>query len=408
MQKATILRPSFENIEFQKEGSNLILNFGPQHPSAHGQLKLVLELDGELIVRARPQIGYLHRGIEKMGENMIYNEFVPVTDRVDYIASGANNYGFCASVEKLCGIEIPRRAQIIRTIILELTRISSHLLFLGTHALDIGAMTVFLYCFREREYILDLIEKYSGARLTHHNFKIGGMFVDLPNGWLEEMLAFCDKFPNDLKDYEDLLDQNRIWIARTQGVGVISKEDALSLGCSGVMLRASGHKWDIRKEEPYLIYNELDFDVPYAKEGDTYARYKCYMQEMRECLKILTQCAKLYKFSEPQILANNPEFVSASKEQIMTQNYSLMQHFVLVTQGLKPPVGEVYHATESPKGELGFYIRSEGESRPYRLKIRTPSFFHCASLEHILPGQYIADAATIIGSTNIIFGEVDR
>lgn len=408
MQKATILRPSFENIEFQKEGSNLILNFGPQHPSAHGQLKLVLELDGELIVRARPQIGYLHRGIEKMGENMIYNEFVPVTDRVDYIASGANNYGFCASVEKLCGIEIPRRAQIIRTIILELTRISSHLLFLGTHALDIGAMTVFLYCFREREYILDLIEKYSGARLTHHNFKIGGMFVDLPNGWLEEMLAFCDKFPNDLKDYEDLLDQNRIWIARTQGVGVISKEDALSLGCSGVMLRASGHKWDIRKEEPYLIYNELDFDVPYAKEGDTYARYKCYMQEMRECLKILTQCAKLYKFSEPQILANNPEFVSASKEQIMTQNYSLMQHFVLVTQGLKPPVGEVYHATESPKGELGFYIRSEGESRPYRLKIRTPSFFHCASLEHILPGQYIADAAAIIGSTNIIFGEVDR
>ena len=408
MQKATILRPSFENIEFQKEGSNLILNFGPQHPSAHGQLKLVLELDGELIVRARPQIGYLHRGIEKMGENMIYNEFVPVTDRVDYIASGANNYGFCASVEKLCGIEIPRRAQIIRTIILELTRISSHLLFLGTHALDIGAMTVFLYCFREREYILDLIEKYSGARLTHHNFKIGGMFVDLPNGWLEEMLAFCDKFPNDLKDYEDLLDQNRIWIARTQGVGVISKEDALSLGCSGVMLRASGHKWDIRKEEPYLIYNELDFDVPYAKEGDTYARYKCYMQEMRECLKILTQCAKLYKFSEPQILANNPEFVSASKEQIMTQNYSLMQHFVLVTQGLKPPVGEVYHATESPKGELGFYIRSEGESRPYRLKIRTPSFFHCASLEHILPGQYVADAAAIIGSTNIIFGEVDR
>lgn len=408
MQKATILRPSFENIEFQKEGSNLILNFGPQHPSAHGQLKLVLELDGELIVRARPQIGYLHRGIEKMGENMIYNEFVPVTDRVDYIASGANNYGFCATVEKLCGIEIPRRAQIIRTIILELTRIASHLLFLGTHALDIGAMTVFLYCFREREYILDLIEKYSGARLTHHNFKIGGMFVDFADGWIDEMLAFCDKFPNDLKDYEDLLDQNRIWIARTQGVGVISKEDALSLGCSGVMLRASGHKWDIRKEEPYLIYNELDFDVPYATQGDTYARYKCYMQEMRECLKILTQCAKLYKFSEPRILSNNPEFVSASKEQIMTQNYSLMQHFVLVTQGLKPPVGEIYHASESPKGELGFYIRSEGESRPYRLKIRTPSFFHCASLEHILPGQYVADAAAIIGSTNIIFGEVDR
>ena len=408
MQKATILRPSFENIEFEKIGSNMILNFGPQHPSAHGQLKLVLEMDGELIVRARPQIGYLHRGIEKMAENMIYNEFVPVTDRVDYIASAANNYGFCASVEKLCGIEVPRRAQIIRVIILELARIASHLLFLGTHALDIGAMSVFLYCFREREYILDLIEKYSGARLTHNNIKIGGVFVDLPDGWLEEMLAFCDKFPNDLKDYEDLLDQNRIWLARTQGVGILSKEQALSCGCSGVMLRASGVKWDIRKEEPYLIYDELDFDVPYASAGDCYARYKCYMQEMRECLKILTQCAGLYKFSDSQILANNPEFVSASKEQLMTQNYSLMQHFVLVTQGLKPPVGEIYHASESPKGELGFFIRSEGESRPYRLKIRTPSFFHCASLEHILPGQYVADAAAIIGSTNIIFGEVDR
>ena len=242
MQKATILRPSFENIEFEKIGSNMILNFGPQHPSAHGQLKLVLEMDGELIVRARPQIGYLHRGIEKMAENMIYNEFVPVTDRVDYIASAANNYGFCASVEKLCGIEVPRRAQIIRVIILELARIASHLLFLGTHALDIGAMSVFLYCFREREYILDLIEKYSGARLTHNNIKIGGVFVDLPDGWLEEMLAFCDKFPNDLKDYEDLLDQNRIWLARTQGVGILSKEQALSCGCSGVMLRASGVK----------------------------------------------------------------------------------------------------------------------------------------------------------------------
>ena len=408
MQKATILRPSFENIEFEKIGSNMILNFGPQHPSAHGQLKLVLEMDGELIKRARPQIGYLHRGIEKMAENMIYNEFVPVTDRVDYIASAANNYGFCASVEKLCGIEVPRRAQIIRVIILELARIASHLLFLGTHALDIGAMSVFLYCFREREYILDLIEKYSGARLTHNNIKIGGVFVDLPDGWLEEMLAFCDKFPNDLKDYEDLLDQNRIWLARTQGVGILSKEQALSCGCSGVMLRASGVKWDIRKEEPYLIYDELDFDVPYASAGDCYARYKCYMQEMRECLKILTQCAGLYKFSEPQILANNPEFVSASKEQLMTQNYSLMQHFVLVTQGLKPPVGEIYHASESPKGELGFFIRSEGESRPYRLKIRTPSFFHCAVLEEILPGHYLADAVAIIGSTNIIFGEVDR
>lgn len=408
MQNPSKLRPFFENIEFQKEGSNMILNFGPQHPSAHGQLKLVLEVDGEKIVRARPGVGYMHRGVEKMAENMIYQEFVPVTDRVDYIASGSNNYGFCAAVEKLCGIEIPRRAQIIRTILLELNRIASHLLFLGTHALDIGAMTVFLYAFREREYILDLIEKYSGARLTHHNVKIGGMFVDLPEGWTDELLAFCDKFPSDITDYEALLDENRIWLLRTQNVGVVSKEQAISCGCSGVMLRASGYKWDIRKEEPYLIYDELDFDVPYAEAGDCYARYKCYMAEMRECVKILQQCVPLYKLTSPEILANDPEFVSASKEQLMTQNYSLMQHFVLVTQGLKPPKGEIYLATESPKGELGFYIYSTGESSPYRLKIRTPSFWHCAIYEEILPGQYIADASAIVGSTNIILGEVDR
>ena len=408
MQNPSKLRPFFENIEYEREGANMILNFGPQHPSAHGQLKLVLELDGERIVRARPGVGYMHRGIEKMAENMIYAEFVPVTDRIDYIASGSNNYGFCAAVEKLCGIEVPRRAQIIRTILLELNRISSHLLFLGTHALDIGAMTVFLYCFRSREYILDLIEKYCGARLTHNNIKIGGVFLDLPNGWLEEMLKFCDEFPSDIKEFEDMLDTNRIWLMRTEAVGVISHEDALSCGCSGVSLRASGHAWDIRKEEPYLIYDELDFDVPYASEGDCYARYKCYMAEMRESLKILRQCAKHYPLSDPQILAIDPAYVNPSKEQIMTQNYSLMQHFVLVTQGLRPPAGEIYAASESPKGELGFYIRSMGESRPYRLKIRTPSFWHCAIYEEILPGQYLADAAAIIGSTNIILGEVDR
>ncbi|MDA3054467.1 MULTISPECIES: NADH dehydrogenase (quinone) subunit D [unclassified Campylobacter] len=408
MQKPTKLRPFFENAEFTRVGGNMILNFGPQHPSAHGQLKLVLELDGELIVRARPEVGFMHRGVEKMAENMIYSEFVPVTDRMDYIAASANNYGFCATVEKLCGIEVPRRAQIIRTILLELNRISSHLLFLGTHALDIGAMSVFLYCFRSREHVLDLIEKYCGARLTHNSIKIGGVFVDLPELWCEEMLSFCDDFPNDIKEFEDLLDNNRIWLLRTQDVGVISKEDALNLGCSGVMLRASGHKWDIRKEEPYLIYDELDFDVPYANAGDCYARYKCYITEMKESLKILRQCAGLYKSSPAGILADNPEFISPSKEQIMTQNYSLMQHFVLITQGLKPPAGEIYHATETPKGELGYYIYSTGDSRPYRLKVRTPSFWHCALYEEILPGHYLADAAAIIGSSNILLGEVDR
>ena len=408
MQEPNRLRPFFENIEFQKEGGNLILNFGPQHPSAHGQLRLVLKTDGEKIIKADPGVGYMHRGIEKMAENMIYPEFVPVTDRIDYTASSANNYAFCSAVERLCGIEIPRRAQIIRTMLLELNRISSHLLFLATHALDIGAMTIFIYCFREREYILDIIEKYCGARLTHNNIKIGGVFLDLPNGWCDELLTLCEKILNGVKDYEDLLDTNRIWLMRTQNVGVISQKMALECGCSGVMLRASGHKWDIRKEEPYLIYDELDFDVPFATAGDCYARYKCYMGEIRESVKILRQCVPLYHASKPEILAQNPEFVNPSKEQILTQNYSLMQHFVLITQGLKAPLGEIYHATESPKGELGFYIYSTGESRPYRVKIRTPSFFHCAIYEKLLVGQYIADVSAIIGSTNIILGEVDR
>ncbi|CZE46073.1 NADH dehydrogenase (quinone) subunit D [Campylobacter geochelonis] len=408
MQHPTKLKPFFENIEFQKIDSKMILNFGPQHPAAHGQLKLVLEVDGEKITKAMPGIGYMHRGVEKMAENMIYNEFLPVTDRLDYTSASMSNYALCAAVEKLCDIKVPRRAQVIRTIILELNRLAGHLLFLATHALDIGAMTVFLYCFREREYVLDLIEKYCGARLTHNSIKIGGVFVDLPEGWLCELLGFCDKMLSGIKDYEDLLDTNRIWLMRTQDVGVVSKETALSWGCSGVMLRASGVQWDLRKEEPYLIYDELDFDVPYASAGDCYARYKCYVAEMKESVKILRQCAKLYYDTEPKILADAPEFVSASKEQLMTQNYSLMQHFVLVTQGLKPPVGEVYLPTEASKGELGFYIYSTGESRPYRLKIRAPSFWHCGIYEEMIPGHYIADVSAIICSSNILLGEVDR
>lgn len=402
------LTPFFENIEFERNDGKMILNFGPQHPSAHGQLKLVLELDGEKVVRAMPEVGFMHRGIEKMAENMTYQEFIPVTDRVDYIASAANNYAFCEAAERLCEIKVPRRAQIIRVILLELNRISSHLLFLATHALDIGAMTVFLYAFREREYVLDMIEKYCGARLTHSAVRIGGMPLDLPEGWLEEMLKFCEKFPKDIKIYEDLLSENRIWKMRLENVGVISKELALSSGCSGVMLRASGVKWDIRKEQPYLVYDEIDFEVPYAVAGDCYARYVLYMREMKECVKILKQCERLYRASSREILADAPEFVSPSKEQIMTQNYSLMQHFVLITQGIKPKRGEIYFASESPKGELGIYINSQGEASPYRLKIRTPSFWHCAIYEDLLVGQYIADIAAIIGSTNIILGEVDR
>ncbi|MBZ7990964.1 MULTISPECIES: NADH dehydrogenase (quinone) subunit D [unclassified Campylobacter] len=408
MQIPSKLKPYYENVAFSKEDGRMIINLGPQHPSSHGNLRLVLELDGEKVVKCTPMIGYMHRGMEKMAENMIYQEFIPTTDRMDYVAASANNYAYVAAVEKLCGLEIPRRAQIIRMMLLELNRLASHLLWLATHALDIGAMTVFLYCFREREYVMDLIEKYCGARLTHSSMRIGGAMLDLPANFTQELLVFCDKFLNDVKDYETLLDDNRIWRLRTEGVGVVTKEQALSWGCSGVMLRGSGIEWDIRKEEPYLLYNEVQFGVPFANQGDTYARYKCYMQEFRESVKILRQLVPMYRESSPELICNNKEFVSASKEQIMTQNYSLMQHFVLVTQGLRPPVGDVYVPTESPKGELGYFIKSDGSTRPYRLKARTPSFWHCSFYEELLVGTYVADVVAIMGSTNIVLGEIDR
>lgn len=408
MQVPSKLKPYYENVAFAKEDGRMIINLGPQHPSAHGNLRLVLELDGEKVIKCTPMIGYMHRGMEKMAENMIYQEFIPTTDRMDYVAASSNNYAYVAAVEKLCGLEIPRRAQIIRMMLLELNRIASHLLWLATHALDIGAMTIFLYCFREREYVMDLIEKYCGARLTHSSMRIGGAMLDLPQGFTEELLRFCDKFLNDVKDYETLLDDNRIWRLRTEGIGVVSKEQALNWGCSGVMLRGSGVEWDIRKEEPYLLYNEVQFGVPVAKQGDSYARYKCYMQEFRESVNILRQLVPMYKNSSPELICNNKEFISASKEQIMTQNYSLMQHFVLITQGLRPPVGDVYVPTESPKGELGYFIKSDGSTRAYRLKARTPSFWHCSFYEELLVGTYVADVVAIMGSTNILLGEIDR
>ena len=402
------LQPFFENLVFERDDNTMVINFGPQHPSAHGQLRLILELQGEQIVKAVPDIGYLHRGMEKMAENMIYNEFLPTTDRMDYIAATSNNYGFALAVEKLLDIKAPRRAQIIRTMLLELNRIISHLFWLATHALDVGAMSVFLFCFREREFAMDLMEDYCGARLTHSAVRIGGVPLDLPEGWLESLSTFINKLPKDIEDYEGLLDENRIWKMRLEDVGVISPEEAQSWGCSGPTLRGSGIPWDIRKEEPYEIYDELDFDVPVTDTCDSYGRYKLYMQEMRESVKILKQLIPLYKESNPQIMAHAPEYLSAPKEDIMTQNYSLMQHFVLVTQGMRPPVGEVYVATESPKGELGFYINSQGGPYPYRLKLRAPSFWHTSILQELLVGHYIADVVTIIGNLNIVFGEIDR
>ncbi len=412
MQHQNRLRPFFENITFDRDDNEMILNFGPQHPSAHGQLRLMLHLQQEMITKAHPDIGYLHRGMEKMAENMIYNEFMPTTDRMDYIASSSNNYGFALAVEKLIGLEVPRRAKVIRMLLLEINRLMSHLFWLATTALDIGAMTVFLFAFREREYLMDLIEDYCGARLTHAAIRIGGVPLDLPDNFIADMRRFLDKLPENIKDYEDLLDTNRIWRMRMEGVGVVSKEMALSWGCTGPMLRASGVAWDIRKEEPYELYSEVEFKVPVSDKGDNFARYRIYMEEMRQSAHILYQVADMYeetiKNNQTDLMAHSPKYISAPKIDIMTQNYSLMQHFVLVTQGMRPPVGEVYIPTESPKGELGFYINSQGGPYPYRLKLRAPSFWHTGILTDLLPGHYIPDVVSIIGTTNIVFGEVDR
>lgn len=408
MQQVNRLKPFFENIHFEREDNTMMVNFGPQHPSAHGQMRLMLELQGEEIVKATPGVGYLHRGMEKMGENMIYNEFLPTTDRMDYIASTSNNYGYALAVEKLLGIEAPRRAEIIRTMLLEINRLMSHLFWLATHALDVGAMSVFLYAFREREFAIDLVEDYCGARLTHSAVRIGGVPLDLPPGWCDDLEAFCKILETEVDKYEGLLTANRIWKMRLENVGTISQELAKSWGCSGVVLRATGVKWDLRREMPYGIYPELDFDVPIAQTGDSYGRYKCHMQEMRECIKILRQCIPLYNESKCELMAHAPEYISASKEDIMTQNYSLMQHFVLVTQGMRPPKGEIYVATESPKGELAYMIVSDGSPYAYKMKLRAPSFWHTGILEDLLPGHQLADVVTIIGNLNVVFGEIDR
>ncbi|MBP7748565.1 MAG: NADH-quinone oxidoreductase subunit D, partial [Aliarcobacter sp.] len=315
MQQPNRLKPFFENIHFERDDNTMMVNFGPQHPSAHGQLRLILELQGEEVVKSRPMIGYLHRGMEKMAENMIYNEFLPTTDRMDYIAATSNNYGYALAIEKLLGIEAPRRAEVIRTMLLELNRITSHLFWLATHALDVGAMSMFLYCFREREYAMDLIEDYCGARLTHSAVRIGGVPLDLPSNWIDDCMSFLDVLEQELKTYEGLLTENRIWKMRLENIGVITPEMAKSWGCSGIVLRGSGIKWDLRKEMPYGLYSELDFDVPVSYTCDSYGRYKICIQEMKESSKILKQLVPMYKESDTQLMAHSPNYISAPKEQ---------------------------------------------------------------------------------------------
>ena len=402
------LQTQFENVIFEQDEGKMVVNLGPQHPSAHGQLRLILELDGEVVKKAYPDIGYLHRGIEKLAENMIYNEFMPTTDRMDYTAASSNNHAFAYGVETLLGIEVPRRAKIIRTILLELNRIISHFLFMATHALDVGAMSVFLYAFKGREYVLDMIEDYCGARLTHNSIRIGGVPLDIPHNWFENIESCLKEVIDTTNLIKGLLDKNRIWRMRLEGVGKISKEMAENYGLSGVMLRGSGVPYDIRKEEPYEIYNELDFSVPYTNSGDCYGRYILYTEEISESCSIIRQAMKLYKGTDTKLMADAPQYISAPKEDIMTQNYSLMQHFVLVTQGMRPPKGEVYAPTESPKGELGFFISSLGNPYPHRVKIKAPSFYHLQIMEELLPGHYLADVITMIGNSNIILGEIDR
>ena len=363
------------------------VNFGPQHPSTHGVLRVILKIDGERIIDAKPVIGYLHRGTEKLFENMTYPQCIPHTDRMDYVASATNNLGFVETIEKLMGIaaQIPRRAQLIRVMLSELQRISSHLLWLATHAIDIGAMTPFFYTFREREEILDLFESYCGARLTLNCMRIGGQPEDLPAGWLDRLAEFCGKFEAAVDEYEGLLTNNRIWKRRTIGIGVLTPEQAIDWGITGPPLRSTGVNWDLRKVRPYECYSELDFVVPLGTNGDTYDRYTLRMIEMRQSNRILLQCIDKVK--------ETPEGDLKAK----------------ISRVIRPPEGEVYHSIEAPKGELGYYVVSDGKSQnAYRCHVRPPSFVNLQALPDMAKGHLIADLIALIGTIDIVLGEVDR
>ena len=359
----------------------LILNMGPQHPSTHGVLRVKLKLDGERVTGSECVIGYLHRGVEKIAEHRTYAQFAPYVDRMDYVAAVSNGLGYCEAIEKLMGVEAPPRARVIRTILTELQRIASHLLWLGTHALDIGALTPLFYCFREREEILKIFEKYCGARLTTHAFRIGGLLYEAYDTLEKDVERFCKDFVKRVDEYEKLLTENRIWIGRTRGVGILTAADAIAMGASGPVLRASGVKWDIRKAMPYAAYDQFEFEIPTGKNGDTYDRYLVRIAEMRQSVRICLQ--GIEKIPTGPILAK-------------------------VGKVLKPPPGEVYHSIEAPKGELGYYVVSDGTVQPYRVRIRPPSFVNLQALDRMVRGQLVADVVAIIGTLDIVLGEVDR
>ncbi|HVF29113.1 MAG TPA: NADH dehydrogenase (quinone) subunit D [Pyrinomonadaceae bacterium] len=401
----TNLPPQFEVVD-QPLDSQMTISMGPQHPSTHGVLRLELVLDGEMIVKCTPDIGYLHTGMEKLFEYKKYQQGIVITDRMDYLNPLGNNLGYVMAVEKLLGLEIPERAQVIRVLFCELQRIASHLVWLGTHALDIGAMTVFFYCFREREKILNMIEAASGGRLTPSYFRIGGLMMDLPAGFERRVKQFTDDFPAALGEFHTLLSGNTIFQARTKGVGIISAEDAIDWGITGPSLRGSGVALDIRRANPYTGYETYDFDIPVERDGDVWSRYLVRMREMAESLKIVRQAAARLK--PGSIKADAPKVVLPEREAMKTHMDALIHHFLIVAEGFDVPAGEVYHAIEGSKGELGVYVKSDGGPRPSRVHVRGPSFINLSALPHMVQGEMVADVVAIIGSIDIVLGEIDR
>jgi NADH-quinone oxidoreductase subunit D len=385
---------------------NMTLNMGPQHPSTHGVLRLQLQLDGETIRQCRPDIGYLHTGIEKEFEVKTYQQGVTLTDRIDYLAPLSNNLCYCLAAERLLGLEIPPMAQWTRVMLTELTRLNSHLVRLGTHAIDIGAMSVFLYCFREREDILRIFEMYSGQRMMTSYFRIGGLALEPPRGWQHRVRAFIDAFPSKVDEYEELLTNNRIWTGRTKGVGCIPMEDMLDLGVTGPMLRASGLKWDIRKSQPYSSYDQFDFEIPTRTEGDVYARYLVRVEEMRQSARIVKQA--LEGMPSGRWTADAPHVVLPDREKMKTQMEALIYHFKIVTEGFRVPAGEVYQVIESPRGEVGYYMVSDGTVKPYRVHVRGPSFGNLQAVPRMVEGTLIADVIAAIGSMDFVLGDTDR
>jgi NADH-quinone oxidoreductase subunit D len=401
----SVIPPQFEVIDRPLD-TQMTLSFGPQHPSTHGVLRLEMVLDGEMVVKATPDIGYLHTGMEKLFEYKKYQQGIVITDRMDYLNPLGNNLAYCMAVEKLLGLEIPERAQVIRVLMCELQRIGSHMVWLGTHALDIGAMSVFFYCFRQREKILNLIEAASGERMTPSYFRIGGLMMDLPAGFERRCRQFLDGFTEAVDEFHDLLTGNRIFQKRTQGIGRISAEDAIDWGLTGPSLRGSGVALDLRRANPYSGYETYDFEVPVEQDGDVWARYLVRMRELRESQKIARQA--LDRLKPGPVKADAPKVVLPEREAMKTHMDALIHHFLIITEGFNVPAGEVYHAVEGSKGELGVYIKSDGGPKPARVHVRGPSFVNLSALPVMVEGEMIADLVAVIGSIDIVLGEIDR